>query len=455
MNLKNAWFYVICFLFCLGIFALGYSFPRSSFYTNFFIYSALFVFYGYLYIKADTGRLIKQLLLLGVMVRLLLLVSLPPWSDDYVRFIWDGHQMYQGHSPYSNKPSEVLETRSDFFLEQLFPLLNSPDYYSVYPPSNQLLFAMAVWLAGENLLVAVMVMRLFLLAFEILTFYLIIQLLRNLGLPSKKVLLYALNPLVIMEIVGNLHFEGMMLSFILVGFLLLIQSMYTLSGLALGAAVAIKLSPLILVPAFFQYLSKRAFVRFFFGGLLLIVLGFYPVFGKNYYSGFFESLSLYVDSFEFNASVYYIIRQLGFWIEGYNVIGYWGPILKIVALSMILFITFRQKIQDHHSFLNTIMLIYWMFFLFSTVVHPWYIIPAFGLSLFTKQNSFLIWTYLIFLSYHAYQQEPYQENIWVLLLEYIMLYMAIWADHKGWWCKILSKEKFWGLMNFSVSSPRS
>lgn len=439
MNSKNAWFYVICFLFCLGVIALGYCLPRASFYTNFFFYSTLFVFYGYLYLKADSSRSIRQILLLAVLVRVLLFVSLPPWSDDYVRFIWDGHQLSQGNSPYSDKPSKVLEMRSDLFLEQLYPIMNSPDYYSVYLPSNQLFFAMAVWLAGEDLLKAVMVIRLVLLAFELLTFYLIVQLLSVLGLPQKKVILYALNPLVIMEIVGNLHFEGMMLSFILACLLFIILNKHSLSGLALGAAVAIKLIPLILVPAFFQYLPRGVIMRFFSGVLLMVVIGFYPFFGKNFYAGLFESLSLYADYFEFNASVYYIIRQLGYWIEGYNVIAYWGPILKFLALLMILFLSFRRKISDWSSLLYTILSVYWVFFLSSTVVHPWYIIPAFGISLFTKHKSFLVWTYLIFLSYNAYQQEPYQEKTWLLMVEYLMLFMAIWADHKGWWGKILSK----------------
>jgi hypothetical protein len=278
-----------------------------------------------------------------------------------------------------------------------------------------------------------------LLCFEILVFYLIIQLLSVLALPRKKVLLYALNPLVIMEIVGNLHFEGVMLSFILAGLLFSFLNKYSLSGLALGAAVAIKLSPLILIPSFVQYLPSGAVLRFLIGILLLIVFGFLPFFGDKLFIGFFTSLGLYADYFEFNASVYYIIRQLGYWVEGYNVIGYWGPILKVLALLIILFFSLRVIKSDPSSLIYHILLVYGVFLISSTVIHPWYIIPAFGISLFTGHKSFLIWTYLIFLSYHAYQQEPYQEKTWVLMVEYLLLFMAIWTDYKGWWRQFLSK----------------
>lgn len=440
MKSNKAGYDVICVLFCLGIFSLGYLVPRTSFYTVFFIYTALFIFYVYLYQSAGSVISVRKLLFLAVLVRLLLSVSLPQWSDDYVRFVWDGYLWSQGQNPYLLKPSEFIDMwpQGDSFLEQLYPKLNSPDFHSVYPPSNQLVFAFAVGMAGEDLVQAAMAMRLVLVGFEILVFFMMVQILGILSIPRKRVLLYAINPLVIMEVTGNLHLEGMMFSFILAGLLLLIRKNYVLSGSSFGAAVAVKLTPLMLFPAFVRYLPRKAIWEFLLGGLLLAATGFLPLFGSSF-PGFFESLGLYASRFEFNASVYYLLRQLGYWTHGYNVIAFLGPFLKFIALVLILYVSLRMKPADTKSLLINILTVYWIYFLSSTVIHPWYIIPAFGVSIFTGHKAFLVWTYLIVLSYHAYQQEPYEEKTWMLMAAYLGLLLALTADYKGWWGKILCR----------------
>ena len=442
MIFKTAWFYVFSILFILGVLALGYFIPRTSFYTVLLVYAGLFIIYCIFYKYFGSSKNIKNLLFLGIIVRLLLLISLPQWSDDYVRFVWDGKLLSEGYNPYLLKPSETLDKwhlGSDKLMDRLYPQLNSPHYHSVYPPSNQVAFALAVWLAGDNLLQAVMGIRLFLIGFELLAFYLIIQLLKMLNLSQKRVVLYAINPLVIIEITGNLHFEGMMLTLLLGGIYLLIKGKYTLSGSLLGAAVAVKLSPMMLVPAFIKWLPKNGVTNFLIGGLFLVLVGLVPLFWGNAFAGFIKSLSLYGGRFEFNASAYYLLREFGYWIYGYNIIAFLGPILKGITLVVIIGISLRIKKGEIKPLFNSILLVYWAYFLLNTVIHPWYILPALALSLFTDKKAFLVWSLLIFLSYHAYQSYPYHEKTWILGLEYLGVLFALLWDYRAGYRKTLSR----------------
>ncbi|MBL4754212.1 MAG: mannosyltransferase, partial [Flavobacteriales bacterium] len=61
------------------------------------------------------------------------------------------------------------------------------------------------------------------------------------------------------------------------------------------------------------------------------------------------------------------------------------------------------------------------YFLLSTTVHPWYITTLVALSAFTKYQYASLWSFLVLLSYAAYAAQPFQENFYLLGLEYLLL----------------------------------
>jgi len=430
MRLKGGWVFIFSLFFTLGIFLLGYCLPRTSFNLSLAVFSGCFILYWKLYQMAGSAVSWKWLVGLAVVLRLILVFSMPQWSDDYARFLWDGQLVAEGYNPYTLTPSEAkeqLDFRSEEFMGQLFPVLNSPDYHSVYPPTNQVVFFLASFLSGGDILKGVVIIRLILLVFELLVFYLIFLLLRLFDQPEKKLLLYALNPMVIMEVAGNLHFEGMMLLMILVSIYFLYRGRFGISGGSLAAAVAVKLSPLILFPAFLNRLPRKRRLRYLFAAAFILLITLGPLVGSAF-PGFGKSLSLYSDTFEFNASLYYLFRQLGYWTAGYNVIEILGPMLKVLTLILILTVSFRGRKKDTQGFLQVLLMIYWVYFLLNTVVHPWYLIPAVGISVFTEKKAFLIWSFLVILSYHAYQSQPYVESSTLLVLQYLGVGIALWKD---------------------------
>ncbi len=132
--------------------------------------------------------------------------------------------------------------------KELFGQLNSPNYYTIYPPVMQGIF----WLAGKlfpvNVIGAIILMKCIIVMIELGTIFLLITLLKKLLLPKHLSLLYVLNPLVVIELTGNVHFEGVMIFFVLLAFLLMLQNKWQGSAICLGLGIATKLLPVLFLP---------------------------------------------------------------------------------------------------------------------------------------------------------------------------------------------------------------
>src|SRR5690554_5340884 len=95
-------FYQIPVLFAITSIAFylsfAYGLDRTDFVKLIFLYAALF-YLAYLFIekwKQKFGILVG----IGIVFRLVFLFAIPNLSQDFYRFIWDGHLMAKGVNPY-------------------------------------------------------------------------------------------------------------------------------------------------------------------------------------------------------------------------------------------------------------------------------------------------------------------------------------------------------------------
>ena len=194
---------------------IGYYVERHQSFSLIISYISLFLIYYYLFQKSCLK--LKHLVLAAVLFRITLLFSLPGLSDDIYRFVWDGKLLHEGIHPFAHVPSWFVN--SDRLPEsvniELYRNLNSPDYFTIYPPVGQFLF----WLSAfsNSILGSAIIMRVFVLAAEVGSVFLLVKLLEIYGIQKKNIILYALNPLVILELMGNLHLEAFMIFFLLLG----------------------------------------------------------------------------------------------------------------------------------------------------------------------------------------------------------------------------------------------
>jgi len=143
------WLLSLTFLILLAYFS--FFLERDSFALLIILYTGLFVLY-ILFVQQRFWPFkgyMAWMMSIAVISRIMLLFSFPNLSDDIYRFIWDGRLTSLGIHPFEYLPSEwmqILEVSAKNNWSALFSQLNSPDYYSVYPPVNQLIFLMATLL---------------------------------------------------------------------------------------------------------------------------------------------------------------------------------------------------------------------------------------------------------------------------------------------------------------------
>lgn len=384
-------------------------------------YSILFILY---LILTKSILSFKFLLGFGIIFRLILLFSIPNLSDDFYRFFWDGTLINNQINPYMYLPREIIENPSIVLPTlnyDLFASLNSPDYYTVYPPACQFIFWISAYLSDGNLRIAVLIMKIFMFLAEMGSIFLIIKLLKIHKIRKENTLFYILNPLVIIELVGNIHFEAFLIFFALLAIYLLQKNKLVLSSGAFALAIASKLTPILMLPFFLKRLKIKKTVLYYVFVIAISTITFYPFIGSALVDGLSSSIGLYFQTFEFNASVFYIIREIGFWVKGWDIIQIAGKWLAMSTVIIILFITFFENTKKQ----NLPGIFLWplfVYFAFASIIHPWYATPLVAFCLFSKYWFPIVWSFTIFLSYAGYSADGFKEHLWVLLVEYILVY---------------------------------
>jgi alpha-1,6-mannosyltransferase len=400
-----------------------------------------------LVLRSESETEISFWILAAILFRLCFLFSTPLLSDDFYRFIWDGRLLAAGVHPFAELPRYYIESNSAIpgIDKSLFDNLNSPDYFTIYPPINQFIFWVADRLSFGSITSSVIVIRLIIIASEIGTIWLIKKILNHYQLPARNALLYALNPLIIIELTGNLHFEALLIFFLLLSYWLLISGKLISSAISFSLAICTKLVPLIFLPLLFSRLGwRKSSIYYLIVGAFTILL-FLPLLNTEIISGFNESIGYYFKKFEFNASIYYLVREWGFWKYGYNIIQTVGwKLAAYCTVAILLFATIDgskvkrlTNIDNRTSSIFTASLFVLLFYLaFATIVHPWYTTTLLALSVFTTFRFPVVWTALIFLTYVGYSPGGFSENLLVTAFEYMvvfgyLVYELIWKKEKS------------------------
>jgi hypothetical protein len=408
-----------------GYVLTGYFIARSNFEFLITIYSCLFLA-SYLLLKNKQDNNFKLLFLSGILFRFCLIFSIPALSDDFYRFIWDGRIQQLGFNPFDFTPREILNQNQDVFLKQLFPLLNSPDYFSVYPQLCQTVFKIASAIGQESLQLNLIVLKTVIFLSEIGTIYL----LNRLIILSKKdpslILIYLLNPLVIIELTGNIHFEALMIFFFLLTVLLFYRQKYVGSAAALSLAIQAKLLPILVLPLLIKKIGIRKTVWYgSFCILLTVLLSLGLINTPDRITHIAKSLNLYYGQFEFNGGIYLFFRTLSWAAMDYNPIAFLSKLMILLTIAGMVYIYLKES--------NLLSGFFWILLIylgFAAVIHPWYLTPLVALSVFIRYRFILLWSALVPLSYLTYRTVPYSENLWIIALEYCIVLVYLFYELK-------------------------
>lgn len=421
--------------------SFAYDLFRSDFIKLVTLYIGLFGLSYYLLLHF--GWNIRLLIGLGIIYRLVFLLALPNLSQDFYRFLWDGNVVLEGGNPYLFTPESYLAHPESYDLalqnsQELYEGMGwlNGSHFSNYPPINQLFFAIASWLGGKSVLGGVVALRMMIILADIGIIYFGIKLLKLLQLPMHNIFWYFLNPFIIIELTGNLHFEGVMLFFLLAGLYALILQKWIGSAFLIAISISVKLIPLLLLPVLLQFLWKKKAgfikniyhtVRFYMLVLILAAISFAPYINYNVWSNYIRTTALWFQNFEFNASIYFIIRWIGFQTVGWNVIETTGKVLPIIVVLFVLSISLIRKNNTPKALMEALLFAIGFHLLLATTVHPWYLATPLLLSIFTRFRFPLVWSLTIVLSYSAYKLSGVEENLGIIFIEYgIVIGYACW-----------------------------
>ncbi len=201
--------------------------------------------------EAFSRRALVTSFALAIAIQALLLFSRPALSDDMYRYVWDGRLQAQSISPYQYPPdAPELRTLRD---KEIWPAINRRSAITVYPPGAEMAYALLWRIAPDS----VRWFQAAMAAGGLLAGGLLLGLLRALGRSPARVLIYLWSPLLAFETAHAAHVDGLVLPLLVGAWWAKVRERDGLVELLLGLATALKLYPILLLPALWRPRHSR------------------------------------------------------------------------------------------------------------------------------------------------------------------------------------------------------
>lgn len=172
-----------------------------------------------------------------------------PASDDIYRYIWEGIIQLHGYNPYVLPPDSpaLVHLHTPFW-----HLINHRDLATIYWPCAQLLFRI-----GASIHASPLFFKAMFLLFDAATAAILFGLLLLLGGEKRHVILYALNPLVLVSVAGEGHLEPVAIVFLCAALWCFLKQRAFCSWILLGFAITVKPTLAVFAPVFITKSSLK------------------------------------------------------------------------------------------------------------------------------------------------------------------------------------------------------
>jgi len=342
-----------------------------------------------------SNRIFLFALLVGLLLRLSLFGSQPILEIDFYRYLWDGAVSANGFNPYLLAPDRITQTGNPELQRlatdagPIISRINYADLRTIYPPLTQLAFAAAYLLDSWN----IDAWRTILLIFDISSFVLIFQILKQINRSAFWSLLYWWNPLLVHESYNTLHMDVLVLPFLLLALLLIIRKRPIAACAMMTLAAGFKLWPALLLPFALRPLLSKP--RHLFIAVTTIVSIGAIVIGPLFYYGLAQNSGLlgYSTSWLRNSAIFPLLDTT---LPAFAINSRLFIALCLGGLS--LFLSRNENLSAHQLLANVCWLVA-MLFLLSPTQFPWYTIWFAPLLCFHPQPALLLLSALLPLYY--------------------------------------------------------
>ncbi|MFT7475039.1 MAG: alpha-1,6-mannosyltransferase [Verrucomicrobiales bacterium] len=383
----------------------------------------------------------RWLWIVAIVVRLLLLTTTPTLSDDVYRYIWEGHLISEGVSPYA---APILDSSLDAYDISARLLVNNPTLASPYLPAAHVAFGGAVTVLPSSPIT----MQTMMVGFELAAAGGLVMLLNLVGLARERVLLWLWNPLVIIEVAHGAHVDALMIALTVAALVLTFRTglarsrpAFVLAPILLALATLTRPLPMLLLPVLFwrwRWSQRLLYVATIVGAI--VPFGLWSGFGLGgdaSGTGVFGSARIYTETFRFNTAVYQAVEG---WVasQGLDDRGWNEPVALtrlIVALAVIAILGWvwlrARNVSSALDALRLAAVPVIGYVLLAPVYHPWYGLLLFALLIFhtplpgegaLRWSLLAPWAWLAgatVFSYLTYRDPAnFAELVWVRRLEW-------------------------------------
>jgi hypothetical protein len=274
--------------------------------------------------------------------------------------------------------------------------------------------------------------RLLLLGGDAATAGLLLRLLGRMGRPAGAVIVWAWAPLAVFEGIQAAHLEPALLPVLLLALLWRQQGRMAAAGGALGAAVLLKLYPVVLLPAWW----RRGDRRFPLACLAVVAAGYLP-YAVPVGVGVLGFLPEYFSSAEdFNVGLrWFLTEGLGLGGDPFGREVARGTVMLLLfaaLLASLLWIRRHRRESPEGVFAAGFAAVAAYLVLVPTAVHPWYVLWILPFVAVTPAPGWLWLTGAVSLSYLAYVGAGLPP--WARALEFFPLYGWLlwqWRRHRA------------------------
>jgi alpha-1,6-mannosyltransferase len=315
----------------------------------------------------------------------LLLLTAPILSEDIFRYVWDGFNFASGTNPYCDAPSSPAldHFSATHKLESVRGSIGHAQLPTIYPPLAQVVFAVSSFFSPSTIPIRILGL-LAIMCCALLLF----RLLKSRGINPSFVIIFAFNPLVLVEVCVSGHVDIFAVMFVLGALRMAQNDRHSLSAFMVVCAVLTKVIPVLIVPIVLQRRWKQ------WGICLAAISTVYLLFSMSECSPL-GSLSTFSGKWRHNAGLFgalhWLLEQAASNIEGLSSISHtmarWltgnsqinSPSLvamlstKLICIGLVVsfFLWLRRS---NWAMEIKVFSLFGFFFVVSPVVHPWYLI---------------------------------------------------------------------------------
>ena len=368
---------------------------------NGIIFIGLIIIFSIIYVyiiknEKEIFKNFKHIFIYILLISIIFMLTLPTLSSDIYYYIGDSWLSAKyGENPYYTSVNDLQNQGIND------TILQNTGYWktttSVYGPLWNFIAKILVTLSFGNITIALYIFKIAALITHLGLCYLIYKLTNS----TKNVLIYGLNPLVLVELLSNVHNDIYLILFVFLSLYFIIKkkNIY-LAILAMSCSIAIKYSTVLIVPFLLLYYFKeekmgKKLAYCIISGLsiiLLVVIMYMP-----YYKDLTIFTNMLVQNEKFSQSIrLFLFQNLSNKFS--KIIGDISlPIFAIIYVGLIIKLLIKNE-KDFGKIINSYNWIMLAFiFLILTNFQKWYILWLLPTALLQNKNldKFIIITTLV------------------------------------------------------------